>query len=460
MPVISRTRLQCRQAVAMHLNDLLTGTATAGASATIDLALSHRGGGDDFYNGWEITITSGAREGDTRLITDYADASGRATVAAWTSTPGATSVYELHRVGNGWPSYADYNAAIDEAIQQIALSALVDAEDHTICLEKGKHFYDVPSLSAGNWAYISELWADNETLGGDRHFSYEYDSDQNLRQSANDERVGQGFQISADRGQDGEWFDGVYIMMRSVGTLDTGREDDLLCEFYTNAANDRPSGTLVHAPSGSVAGATSSTVTHAPFSSSYKFIFFEFTTPFFLLHDTTYHWVVRGVNNDTADTNIFHQIAIDTDNQYSYGHLTAAEVDGGTPTWADINSAGSDAIFRLRPYHPRSYKLLQNSWDIERRSTRQIVLNAPQDGQILRVVGQRTTTVPTTDTTSLDVDASRLAWIAAGLLAPQVPRQSGRGSQVDADYLVRKAELARSELLVVPHPGARQVETQ
>lgn len=74
-----------------------SGTAAAGSSTTITLAGS-ASATDDFYNGWEVTITSGTGSGQTRTISDYVGSTKVATVSsAWTTPPNATSTYSLLR---------------------------------------------------------------------------------------------------------------------------------------------------------------------------------------------------------------------------------------------------------------------------------------------------------------------------------------------------------------------------
>jgi hypothetical protein len=71
-----------------------TGTAQAGTTTTITLA-SGASGTDDTYNTMSVYITSGTGNGQLRTITDYVGTTKVATVATWTTTPDATSVYEV-----------------------------------------------------------------------------------------------------------------------------------------------------------------------------------------------------------------------------------------------------------------------------------------------------------------------------------------------------------------------------
>tara|TARA_R100001594_G_scaffold21633_1_gene41747 strand:+ start:1895 stop:5107 length:3213 start_codon:yes stop_codon:yes gene_type:complete len=82
-----------------------SGTAQAGASATITLA-SGADGTNDYYNGYTVETTGGTGAGQKRLISDYNGTSKVATVSAsWTVTPDNTTTYS---VGVASPVY--YNA--------------------------------------------------------------------------------------------------------------------------------------------------------------------------------------------------------------------------------------------------------------------------------------------------------------------------------------------------------------
>jgi hypothetical protein len=76
-------------------HDGRTGTAQAGASATITLD-SGADANDDIYNGSTIRITGGTGSGQTRIISDYVGSSKVATVSvAWTTQPDATSTFAV-----------------------------------------------------------------------------------------------------------------------------------------------------------------------------------------------------------------------------------------------------------------------------------------------------------------------------------------------------------------------------
>ena len=72
-----------------------TVTAQAGStSTTINLAAT-ASATDDIYNSMTVYISSGTGSGQIKVITDYVGSTKVATVSAWTTTPDATSVYEI-----------------------------------------------------------------------------------------------------------------------------------------------------------------------------------------------------------------------------------------------------------------------------------------------------------------------------------------------------------------------------
>jgi hypothetical protein len=65
-------------------------------TSTLTLDTDSASGVDDFYNGWSITITSGAALNDVRTVTDYDASTGILTVdSAWSSTPTTVSSFKL-----------------------------------------------------------------------------------------------------------------------------------------------------------------------------------------------------------------------------------------------------------------------------------------------------------------------------------------------------------------------------
>ena len=72
-----------------------TGTAQAGSTSTTIVLASGASSVNDFYNNMTVYISSGPGNGEIKTITDYVGSTRTATVAAWTTTPTNSSVYEV-----------------------------------------------------------------------------------------------------------------------------------------------------------------------------------------------------------------------------------------------------------------------------------------------------------------------------------------------------------------------------
>jgi hypothetical protein len=104
-----------------------TGTATAGSSTTITLAAT-ASTTNDIFNQMTIYISAGTGSGQTRVVVDYVGATKVATVATWTTTPDATSVYEVMptvtiTTSEGSGATARVSSIDSGVIKKIAMSA-------------------------------------------------------------------------------------------------------------------------------------------------------------------------------------------------------------------------------------------------------------------------------------------------------------------------------------------------
>ena len=72
-----------------------TGTAQTGSTSTTIKLAATASATDDIYNSMTVYISAGTGSGQIKVITDYVGSTKVATVSAWTTTPDATSVYEV-----------------------------------------------------------------------------------------------------------------------------------------------------------------------------------------------------------------------------------------------------------------------------------------------------------------------------------------------------------------------------
>jgi len=113
--------------------DLEAGVATAGAATSI--SDTDRTEGDDYFNGWRITIIYGTGKGSNAIVTDYTSTTGKFDVADWLTSagaaggtdPAADSVYSVEPANNNHPA----GFRFDEAIMA-ACKYKVEEEDENI----------------------------------------------------------------------------------------------------------------------------------------------------------------------------------------------------------------------------------------------------------------------------------------------------------------------------------------
>ena len=104
-------RIRQVQNLASKGDSIESGTAQAGAATTITLR-SGASSTDDIYNSQILAIVGGTGEDQVRMIGDYTGSSKVATVdSAWTTTPDATSKYEIFPATsqNMWEALTDDN---------------------------------------------------------------------------------------------------------------------------------------------------------------------------------------------------------------------------------------------------------------------------------------------------------------------------------------------------------------
>lgn len=98
--------------------DLETGSADSGGATT--LVDSSRTEGDDYFNGWKITVIAGTGTGSYAVVTDYTGSTGTFTVADWLTSAGAAggtnpssdSIYSVEPLNNRHPAGFRFDEAI------------------------------------------------------------------------------------------------------------------------------------------------------------------------------------------------------------------------------------------------------------------------------------------------------------------------------------------------------------
>jgi hypothetical protein len=123
----------------------VTGTATAGASTTITLAVGSSAT-DDYYNGLYIETTGGTGSGQVRQIIDYVGSTRVATVdSAWSVTPNNTTTYSIAvfksaAVGQYINGTLQGRAKIVSVTSDTVANAFIEFP-----------FFDTSAIASGSW---------------------------------------------------------------------------------------------------------------------------------------------------------------------------------------------------------------------------------------------------------------------------------------------------------------------
>jgi len=140
------------------VDDYLVGTADASTTTTSIKDDSLTPFNDDHFNGWEacgyaLTNTP------TAIITDFVKSTGVATLASAITGMASGVGYELHDFGHGkWMKF-QYDSAINQAINYLALITLIDKADVTLAIAASTYEYVIPS----GFVAISDIYEETST---------------------------------------------------------------------------------------------------------------------------------------------------------------------------------------------------------------------------------------------------------------------------------------------------------
>lgn len=396
---------------------------------------------DDALNDGECFVYSGTAAGLSRRISDFAASNGEITpYSAYSPNAVAADLFEIHKY-QGW-MVADYNRAIDEAMQEAEDVYLADKIDTTLTMQQARFEYPIPS----GFRYLGAVHMDTLLNASDYWGSQVYDDDQPLFSTSANAKLAQAFVPDANDIPSGRWVGSVRLFLRMVGTYSVART--LTLKIETNSSG---------APSGTQVTNASATLSSSSVSGSYGYADFAFTNPVWLTGDTTFH-LVLSISGAADSTNY---IAWGRDDSTQYGNGAAA-TGTAAPVWTTIASAA--LIFALgNPVTTGRYaELAPDDWDVI-RSDKFLWIRRPTEGRAIRVIGQGQATALSADTDTVGVPEG---FIIAKATALMLAGRAG-GPQVDADARLQRAmywesvaEKARRRLFTQPRPNSRAVDAR
>lgn len=378
----------------------VTGSATGGSTTTIvDSSLSSALYPDDYFNGWQIRNQT---KDFTTYISDYA-AGGTFTFATQTASA-ASDVYEVHN--RAAFRVEDYNDAIDRAIQAAAHhSALADVDTQAIAYQRGRSLYPLPS----GFSYIHSVWVDYRPSGRlIRHGSANWDTLTGVKTAATTNvKLAQSFEVLD---QNPSFITGdVYLLLSKTGAP-TGNAT-VTIEADSSGS---PSGTAL---------ITSATVDVSTLTVEPTWVRFTFTATAVLAKDTTY-WLVLSSTHSASSTVNIAWANDSTESNYPDG---AAKTYDNT-SWSTLTG---DLVFILRDPYPQLFNLGRGKthWDVRAgQSTRYLhILPAGLreldsiygDGSSFFIEGQGPPSIPTLDSSTINVSYEYVVAKAGLLLAAQ-----------------------------------------
>ena len=149
MAVFSNTRIALRHKLAYLMNDLVLGIVASPGSGSFVCNSTDWERADDYFNDFvEVFDYSGTGAGTSGKPSDWVKSTHTLSFLP-AATLTATDLVEVHRRF----TVAEYNNAINHAIDQVAMDALVDRVDESITLTAGTYQYSLPT----QFLYIDDL---------------------------------------------------------------------------------------------------------------------------------------------------------------------------------------------------------------------------------------------------------------------------------------------------------------
>lgn len=392
------TRGNLRIALARTLEGtrFYTTTATGGTTSTvIDTKTINQVYEDNYFNNWELTNQT---QGFSTSVIDFTKNSGTWQVPTRSSAAGVSlDTFELHNPA-GWRA-ADYNNAISMACQAANGRMLIDGVDKTIAYQKYRSLYTLPT----GWKALGRVSADIRLNYFARHASGQWDTLTGIKDVSGRTKLAMSFQVQSSNPP--LLVGDVYLLLAAVGSP-TGT---LTLTIETDSSS---------APSGTAVWTATYTASSVPIEPTY--IRFSSTSSVPVLTKDTTYWLCITASYSASTTNYVAWANDSTDSGYMYGSPMAYSGSA----WSALTG---DMIFTVRGTQPYMCKLLpQVHYRIVRdTSSPQLELTAQgqaaigYDGSVLVLEGQKSPTLPTADTDTVDAPFDYITARAALILIAQ-----------------------------------------
>jgi hypothetical protein len=430
MPTISTTLKALRQRISAAIGDCYTGLCSGGTGTTITMTGAPAALGSNYFQGAEVSIVAGTGAGTSRRITSHTVAGATATLTVATGTTSdATSEYEIHNFQGRGFSKANYDYAINAALDSLADLEFTDLDSVAFACERGAGISthpvgtlrdEYPMPSGFNWLWGVDILGYGPTTW---HGTGNLRAFRNLGDVTARTRLGQGFQCPQDT-----LVSYIAVYMGKVGAP----TDNLTCVVETDSSGV-PSGTAVtNGTSGTVAGSTLQTRA--------RYVVFTFDPPLLLTQDTQYHLTLR--KSTAVSATDYYTVGEDTSAQYSYG--TASTRDAST--WTAVST--SDFLFAVSPASNLWVPMAKANWRYQPQNTDQLkLMKLPREGVPIRLRGGAAIARVSAETDSIPVRPEYVEAFALAYL------QRGKAGRQSPDNFGQNLQAWSAELGIVPPPA-------
>lgn len=446
---MARARYEIRHAVSANVRDLLIGTVTqvTGPTVWVDTA-AYVSPGD--LVGGEIFVYAGPGLGQSRRIATHVQdtANGVAQLTpfrAWDTAPVANaSKVEIHL-----PQFDFTVQKLDEAIQGAVRAAedsyLTDVVDETVTCQVGRHHYPLPaglrSLHSVEEDFPADVGVpgsvyDSGALNWGSQF---YDRDEPVTGPGGQQRLAQGFYITAGGQPQGYWSGGVALYLRRIGELSANATLQVRLE--------RDAGGLPGSDLDGTFGWGERPA--ADVDPTYGFVQFRWQAPVFVPSDLACHLALFC----STAYDPFNYVAWGEDTGTTYNRGPATRQAGGV--WTPIDGAALIFAVQTSQLNERYRSIPRDDPDGPRRrvvtssgtGASLLWLRSPSEGARLRLRGQGVVAPPPADTDPVLVPESYVVPKATSL----VLAMQGSGPTMDADnrdrWALYHANQAERELI-------------
>ena len=412
------TQAGLRQSISRALKDLVVlGTATGGTTTTLIDTTNLIHADTDQLKGYQLYIYGGTAIGQTRFITAFTPATDTVTFAAGTA-PDTTSTYEIHRRF----TVAEYNAAIDAAHNAARYRMLLDKFDESIILNN--------ILSNGLFA----TWTSSSACTG-----WTKDANSTL---ARESSIIYARTYSAKLTTDGT---NIGSLSQSVSNYPAHAGEDLTLRgwLFTSTA----SRVRIRLADGV-----------NTWNSDY--------------HDTKGWGGDDGTYLELADKSISDAATeLTASVQVSSGtavnvYVGRMELQGGkrgllpSSVYDYAIPSGFVGLYDVQMEdgeHNKFYSLDNLDWDIRGEGTRQLYIPSPRSGRAIRLCGQAKATLPTADTSTIELNEEFITAYACWRLL------LGKENKTAEDFTAlqwwkREAESLIRAKTVGFNPGTKHIE--